>query len=66
MLTIARCSYDKMIQIKRCTKPAKDLTNIHNALKQQQSKPFKQIKFVVDKPPLNKIEISARAELGYG
>ena len=66
VLTTAQNSYDKMIQIKRCTEPTEDLRQIHNALKQQKSKPFKQIKFVVHKPPPNKIEIPAIAELGYG
>ena len=65
VLTTAQSSYDKIIQIKRCTKPTEDLTKIHNALKQQKSKPFKQIKFVVHKPPPNKIEIPAISELGY-
>ena len=59
-------SNDKIIQIKQCTEPTEDLTKIHNALKQQQSKPFKQIKFVVHKPPQNKIETHAIAELEYG
>ena len=66
VLTTAQNSYDKMIQIKRCTEPTADLIQIHNALKQQKPKPFKQIKFVVHKPPPNKIEIPAIAELGYG
>ena len=66
VLTTAQNSYDKMIQIKRCTEPTEDLTKIHNALKQQKSKPFKQIKFVVHKPPPNKIESPAIAQLGYG
>ncbi len=51
VLTTAQNSYDKIIQIKRCTEPTEDLIKIHNALKQQKSKPFKQIKFVVHKPP---------------
>jgi len=46
VLTTAQNSYDKIIQIKRCTEPTEDLRQIHNALKQQKSKPFKQIKFV--------------------
>ena len=65
MLTTAQNNYDKIIQIKRCTEPTEDLRQIHKALKQQKSKPFKQIKFVVHKPPPNKIEIPAIAELGY-
>ena len=66
VLTTAQNSYDKMIQIKRCTEPTADLIQIHNALKQQKPKPFKQIKFVVHKPPPEKSEIHAIAELGYG
>jgi Transposase DDE domain len=66
VLTTAQNSYDKMIQIKRCTEPTADLIQIHNALKQQKSKPFKQIKFVVHKPPPNKIESLAITELGFG
>jgi len=65
VLTTAQNSYDKIIQIKRCTEPTEDLKQIQNALKQQKSKPFKQIKFVVHKPPPNKIEIPTIAELGY-
>ena len=62
VLTTAQNSYDKIIQIKRCTEPTEDLQKIHNALKQQKSKPFKQIKFVVHKPPLekNKTQVLAR------
>ena len=66
VLTTAQNSYDKMIQIKRCTEPTADLIQIHNALKQQKPKPFKQIKFVVHKPPPEKSEIHAIDELGYG
>ena len=66
VLTTAQNSYDKIIQIKRCTEPTEDLKKIHNALKQQQSKPFKQIKFVVHKPPPSKTETHAIAQLGYG
>ena len=56
VLTTAQNSYDKIIQIKRCTEPTEDLKQIHIALKQQKSKPFKQIKFVVHKPPSKKVE----------
>ena len=66
VLTTAQNSYDKIIQIKRCTEPTEDLKNIHNALKQQRSKPFKQIKFVVHKPPPSKTKTPAIAQLGYG
>jgi len=66
VLTTAQNTYDKMIQIKRCTEPTEDLRQIHNALKQQKSKPFKQIKFVVHKPPPKKTESPAIAQLGYG
>ena len=51
VLTTAQNSYDKIIQIKRCSEQTEDLRKIHNALKQKKSKPFKQIKFVVHKPP---------------
>ena len=66
VLTTAQNNYDKIIQIKRCTKPTEDLTKIHNTLKQQQSKTFKQIKFVVHKPPPKKPKIRAIAILEYG
>jgi hypothetical protein len=66
VLTTAQNSYDKMIQIKRCSEPTDDLRQIQNALKQQKSKPFKQIKFVVHKPPPKKIETLEIAQLGYG
>lgn len=56
VLTKAQNSYDKIIQIKRCTEPSEDLKKIHNALKGQRAKPFKQIKFVVHKTPLKKNE----------
>jgi len=62
VLTTAQNSYDKIIQIKRCTEQTEDLRKIHNALKQQKSKPFKQIKFVVHKPPLEKIKTQAIAQ----
>jgi hypothetical protein len=55
VLTTAQDSYDKMIQVKRRKEPTEDLRQIHSALKQQKSKPFKQIKFVVHKPPPKKI-----------
>jgi Transposase DDE domain len=64
--TTAQNSYDKIIQIKRCTEPTEDLKKIHNALKQQKSKPFKQIKFVVHKPPPNKIESPDIEQFSYG
>lgn len=56
VLTAAQNTYDKIIQIKRCTEPTEDLKIIHNALKQQKSRPFKQMKFVVHKPPSKKME----------
>jgi len=56
VLTTAQNSYNKIIQIKRCTEPTEDLKQIQKALKQQKSKPFKQIKFVVHKPPSQKNE----------
>ena len=62
VVTTAQNSYDKIIQIKRCTEPTEDLKQIHKALKHQKSKPFKQIKFVVHKPPPKKIETHAIAQ----
>jgi transposase len=62
VLTTAQNSFDKIIQIKRCTEPTADLKKIHEALKGQKTKPFKQIKFVVHKPPLKKIETLAIAQ----
>jgi hypothetical protein len=66
VLTTAQNRYDKIIQIKRCTEPTEDLKQIHNALKQQKAKPYKQIKFVVHKPPPKKIETHAIAKFGAG
>lgn len=66
VLTTAQNSYDKIIQIKRCTEPTADLMQIHKALKQQKSKPFKQIKFVVHKPPPEKFETHAIVQFDYG
>ena len=65
VITTAQNSYDKIIQIKRCTEPTEDLKKIHNALKQQNPKPFKQIKFVVHKPPPKKIETQQQRLLQY-
>lgn len=59
VLTTAQNTYDKIIQIKRCTDPTADLQKIQQALKQTKLKPFKQIKFVVHKPPLNRSETRA-------
>lgn len=56
VLTTAQNSYDVLIQIKRCTEPSEDLKKIHDALKGLKPKPFKQIKFVVHKPPPKKNE----------
>lgn len=56
ILTTARNTYDTILQIKQCTEPTEDLRQIHDALKIQKPKPFKQIKFVVHKPPLTKTE----------
>lgn len=56
VLTTAQNTYDKIIQIKRCTEPSEDLKKLHAALRSQQPKPFKQIKFVVHKTPLKKNE----------
>ena len=65
VITTAQNSYDKIIQIKQCTEPTEDLKKIHNALKQQPPKPFKQIKFVVHKPPPKKIETQQQRLLQY-
>ena len=56
VLTTAQNSYDKTIQIKRCTEPTGDLIKIHNALKLPKTKPYKKIKVVVHKPPLQKTQ----------
>ncbi len=66
VLTTAQNSYNKIIQIKRCTEPTEDLKQIHSALKQQKAKPYKQIKFVVHKPPPKKSETQAIAKSAYG
>lgn len=66
VLTTAQNSYNKIIHIKRCTEPTESLKKIHNALNQLKSKPFKQIKFVVHKPPPEKIETPAIREFDYG
>jgi hypothetical protein len=62
VLTAAQNSYDTIIQIKRCTEPSDDLKKIHDALKNQKPKPFKQIKFVVHKPPPKKLETTTIAQ----
>lgn len=62
VITTAQNSFDKIIQIKRCTEPSEDLTKIHEALNKQKSKPFKQLKFVVHKPPPEKTETHANAQ----
>ena len=54
VLATAQNSYDKIIQIKRCIEPSEDLKKIHDALKNQKPKPFKQIQFVVHKLPPKK------------
>ena len=66
VLTTAQNNYNKIIQIKRCTEPTDDLKRIHSALKQQKAKPYKQIKFVVHKPPPKKSETQAIAKSAYG
>ena len=53
--TTAQNSFDKIIQIKRCTEPTEDLKQIQNAIKYIKPKPFKEIKFVVHKPPQKKM-----------
>ena len=62
VLTTAQNSYDKIIQIKRCTEPSEDLKKIHSALKNQKSKPFKQIQSVVHKPLPEKPETTDIAQ----
>lgn len=66
VLTTAQNTYDKIIQIKRCTEPTADLRKIHDALKQIKPKPFKKIKFVVHKPPPQKNETHASAQFNDG
>ena len=66
VLTTAQNSYDKIIQIKRCTEPSEDLKKLHAALRSQQPKPFKQIKFVVHKTPLKKNETQVLTRLLSG
>jgi len=66
VLTTAQNSYDKIIQIKRCTEPTEDLKKIHDALQQLKPKPFKQIKFVVHKPPPKKLETIDIAQFNSG
>ena len=56
VITTAQNSYDKTIQIKRCTEPTEDLKKIHTILKTIKPKPYKEIKFVVHKPPLKNHE----------
>jgi hypothetical protein len=63
VITNAQNSYDKTIQIKRCTEPTEDLKQIHKALKNQQLKPYKQIKFVVHKPPPKKTKLLENSKL---
>ena len=66
VLTVAQNSYDVLIQIKRCTEPSEDLKKIQEALKVLKPKPFKQIKFVVHKPPQKKIETQQQQLLESG
>ena len=66
VITTAQNTYDKIIQIKRCTEPTDDLQQIHRALHQEKAKPYKQIKFVVHKPPPKKTEPTAIAHFAFG
>lgn len=66
VLTTGQNSFDALIQIKRCTEPSEDLRKIQDALKGLKSKPFKQIKFVVHKPPSKKNETHAIAQFLSG
>ena len=66
VITTAQNTYDKIIQIKRCTEPTDDLQQIHRALHQEKAKPYKQIKFVVHKPPPKKTETAAIAHFRFG
>ena len=56
VITTAQNSYDKILQVKRCTEPTEDLQQIHKALRCTKPKPYKQLKFVVHKPPPKKAE----------
>jgi len=66
VVTTAQNTYDKLIQIKRCTEPTEDLIKIHEALQKIKNKPYKKIKFVVHKPPLKKIETLAITQFSSG
>ena len=66
VITTAQNSYDKFIQIKRCTEPTDDLQQIHNALNCTKAKPYKQLKFVVHKPPPKKLEPLTIAQFSDG
>ena len=66
VLTTGQNNFDALIQIKRCTEPSEDLRKIHDALKGIKPKPFKQIKFVVHKPPPKKNETPAIAHFLSG
>jgi hypothetical protein len=63
VVTTAQNSYDKIIQIKRCTEPTNDLLQIHNALKSLPPKPYKKIKFVVHKTTSKKTETPINSKL---
>lgn len=64
--TMAQNSYDKVIHIKRCTEPTADLIKMHNALKNQYTKPFKTYKSVVHKTPPRKMETHAITQFSSG
>ena len=66
VITTAQNTYNTFIQIKRGTEPTNDLKKIYEALKNKKLKPFKQIKFVVHKPPLKKPETSTMVHLLSG
>lgn len=66
VLTTAQNSFDKLIQIKRCTEPSEELRKLHDALKQLKQKPFNQLKFVVHKLPLKKNKTSDNVQLISG
>ena len=57
VITTAQNSYEKIIQIKKCTEPNEDLKQIHKILNIPKTKPYKKIKFVVHKTIREKMEV---------
>jgi hypothetical protein len=59
IVTTAQNTYDKIIQIKKCTEPTTDLLHIHKALNIHKTKPYNKIKFVVHNPETKKMETAS-------